>query len=148
MSALTELGLLTCLENRDNVIAWGVRSAPVLAYNARGRLFIVYPGKVLRPASPAELRKYASTHDGSIGGGLNRDARLASGPFVTVSPGVTITYTTKKGRDAKLTDYVHKWGKTPPTIVQHDCGKPNCAWAGALSLRGGSYKVTERGIVG
>lgn len=147
-AALVQLGLLTRLENRDNVITWGVRSAPVLAYDGAGRLFIVYPGKILRPSSSGELKEYARTHWGARGRGVCRDARLASGPFVTVSPGVSITYTTKKGSAPELVDFVHKWGKAPPTIVQHDCGKPSCAWAGALSLRGGGYKVTERGIVG
>lgn len=152
---LVELGALTGLETRSRVLVWNVRGAPVLAYSEDGRLFVVYPRKLVRPASEAELKAYARTHGGARGRSVMRDGRVADvGPWTSLGKGVAITYTTKKGSERELTDYRHEWGDggprkfTPPTYRAHRCGNAKCAWNGAISLVGGSYTVTERGIVG
>ncbi len=161
---LTELGILTELgfatvDTRKAIVvvlAWSLRDAPVLAYDTQGRLFIVYAGKVARPSSRAELEEYARTHWGAKGRGDVRDGGRAVGPFRTLGRGTSIQYTTKKGSDRRLVNYVHEWGEggskafTPPAIVEHDCKRcgPRCGARGALALSGGSYVVNDRGIVG
>jgi hypothetical protein len=149
-SALVELGRLTRLDG----FVWSLRDAPVLAYDDRGRLFIVYVGKVVRSSSTSELREYARTHWGAKGRGDCRGGSIADPPFVSHGSSRSIQYTTRKGSDRELVDYVHAWGEggsgklVPPRVLEHDCGKPRCPWTGALALAGGSYTVTERGIVG
>jgi hypothetical protein len=147
---LVELGVLTRLD----ALYWSLRDAPVLAYDTVGRLFIVYAGKVSRSSTIVERREYARTHWGAEGRGDARDGVIASPPLVSFGESSVIQYTTRKGGDRELVDYVHEWGEgsraklVRPTIVAHDCGKPSCRWHGALALLGGSYTVEERGIVG
>jgi hypothetical protein len=147
---LVELGVLTRLD----ALYWSLRDAPVLAYDKAGRLFIVYAGKVSRSSTIVERREYARTHWGAEGRGDARDGVIAAAPLVAFGESSVIQYTTRKGGDRELVDYVHEWGEgsraklVRPTIVAHDCGKPSCRWHGALALLGGSYTVEERGIVG
>ncbi len=155
---LVELGLLTLLEQEDGrVLAWSLRDAPVLGYDTRGKLFIVYePGRVIRPSNASELRSYDRTHWGAKGRGDCRGGGVVVAPFRSHGPGAVITYTTRKGTDRELVDYRHEWGEggrgsfTPPTVVEHVCERcgPKCAAKGAIGLAGGSYKVNDRGIVG
>ncbi len=158
---LTELGVLRELGTKGEILAWALRDAPVLAYDSakKPRLFIVYPGKVVRGANRAELREYARTHWGTKGRGTLRNGGRAVGPWKSLGTGTVITYATKKGGDKTVVFYVHEWGETggilrkkftPPTIVVHDCKAcgPRCAARGSLAIVGGSYTVNERGIVG
>lgn len=147
---LIELGRLTRLDD----MVWSLRGAPVLAYDGRKRLFIVYVGRVVKPSAASERREYARTHGGASGPGDCRTGALADAPFVVVGPSSVIQYTTRKGGERELVDYVHEWGEggrgrfVPPTVVAHRCGKPGCRWEGGLALVGGTYRVEDRGIVG
>lgn len=147
---LIELGLLTGLDG----MRWSMRAAPVLAYDANARLFVVYAGRVVAPSNAAQRRRYARTHWGLSGPGATRAGAVADGPFVSLGPSASIQYTTRKGGDRELVDYVHEWGEggagrfVPPTVLAHDCGNRRCPWSGAIVLSGGTYRVEDRGIVG
>jgi len=73
------------------------------------------------------------------------------GALVVLGALESVTYSTKKGGEdqGKLTDYVHKFGERLPWLAFHVCelGK-KCPSHGKLVVAGGSYRVTERGIVG
>jgi len=160
--ALTLLGLLTRLQvqglRKVLVLRWGLKRAPLLAYDEDGRLHVVYRGKVERAATAAERREYERSHWGAPAAGKVVGGGVAVGPFVDLGAVHAITYTTRKGADAAPVDYVHDFGEgsskplVRPRLVAHDCKKghcgPRCAAADALDLHGGSYRVTERGIVG
>lgn len=153
-----ELGKLTRIAWKGGSRAWSLERAPSLVYTPQGRLLIVYDAQPTRAKAPlAALASYVRKHWGS----LPSSARLSEGdvakaPFVVLGEGVDITYTTRKdGR--KLVDYVHCWGDTvdgvdpgfaPPVVEKHACGKAGCASEGRLALRGGTYRVTDHGIVG
>lgn len=154
--ALTMLGLLTGLEtSRGLVIRWSLKDAPWLAYDAAGRLRIVYPGRVVRGSTDAEIKEYKRTHWDAIPVGKVRSGGVAVAPFVSLGDAVRIVYTTKKGSDAELVDYVHPFGKRGgagrPQLVEHRCAGGcvgRCGAAGSLALAGGSYRMTVHGIVG
>ncbi len=162
---LVLLGLLTGLvftssAGKRFALSWPLKTAPLLAYDGAGRLFIVYRGKVEGPSSGAQQKEYARTHWGAPSGGKLLGGGAAVGPFCVVGEATDVTYTTKKGlgSSAKLVDWVHEFGEgsrkklVRPRLVTHDCRAghcgPRCAARGALGLSGGSYHVTERGIVG
>ncbi|MDB4884472.1 MAG: hypothetical protein JWL95_3238 [Gemmatimonadetes bacterium] len=160
--ALTALGLLTRLElESGGALVWSLRDAPLLAYDASGRhLWICYrDGRpVVRSSTPAELREYKRTHWGATPVGNVRDCGYAVPPFVSLGRSSVITYTTKKGGDARLVDWVHPWGEgasrkgfRAPTVAEHRCKggcRASCAARGSIRLVGGTYRVTDRGIVG
>jgi hypothetical protein len=160
--ALTLLGLLTRLQvqglRKVLVLRWGLKRAPLLSYDEDGRLHVVYRGKVERAATAAEVKEYQRSHWGAPAAGKVVGGGVAVGPFVDLGAVHAITYTTRKGSDAAPVDYVHDFGEgsskplVRPRLVAHDCKKghcgPRCAAADALDLHGGSYRVTERGIVG
>lgn len=153
-----ELGKLTRISWKGGSRAWSLERAPSLVYTPQGRLLLVYDAQPTKAKAPlAALASYVRKHWGS----LPSSARLSEGdvakaPFVVLGEGVDITYTTRKdGR--KLVDYVHRWGDTvdgvdsgfaPPVVEEHACGKAGCASEGRLALRGGTYRVTDHGIVG
>ena len=145
------LGWLTELDD----LSWPVNAAPMLAYDTRGRLFIVYPETPAGRATPRERASYARTHWGAPGQGKATEGVIAEGPFKALPASKSITYTTKKGSDGEQVDYVHAWGEggrgafTPPTVVAHVCqnGRKCPGWR-RIALIGGTYRVTERGIVG
>jgi hypothetical protein len=150
---LIELGRLTALDD----FVWSMRGAPILAYDTAGGLHIVYAGERVGPSTKSARGEYARTHWGREGRGSERWGFVAVGPFKNLGPSRTIQYTTKKGRDRELVDYVHTWGEgslrrcVPPVVLVHRCGPrcgPRCAARGSLALSGGSYTVSERGIVG
>ena len=155
-SPLTELGKLTAIETVKHEWVWNLRDAPTLAYDKTGRLFIVYAGKVVRPSDGPEKREYLRTHWGRPGDGVVRDGAIAKAPFTVGEISTRICYTTQKGLDRKLVDYVHEWGEggprqwKAPRLVAHSCAKcgPRCNGKGALALAGGTYVVSGRGIVG
>ncbi len=157
---LVELGKLTRLVyegeggRKPSELRWSLRSAPTLAYDKAGRLFIVYGGGRVRSANAKERAEYARTHWGQVGPGEVRAASMACAPLRRLGKGLSVTYTTRKGGDTDLVDYEHPWGEgargawTPPVVVAHRCGAPKCAGMGMIALVGGTYRVTERGIVG
>lgn len=158
---VVELGRLTELAGRDArgravVLRWPLKRAPSLAVDERGRLHVVYLGDVIAPASGAERARYRRTHWGQAGRGQVRDGGEAPPPFRRAFVVESITYTTRKGADGALVDYVHRFGEgargrwRPPVVLEHVCQKcgPRCASRGALTLSGGTYRVETRGIVG
>lgn len=157
MADLIELGLLRELTVFDGArFNWGRRNAPILAYDKRGRLHIVYPtGYVIGVATAKQQARYRTTHWGIAGDGQVLEADFArTGPFKSLGIGRTIVYETRKGFDRDPVEYEHEWGEgargtwRAPSIEEHVCTGCRCAMRGALRLRGGTYRVTERGIVG
>ena len=154
---LTLLGKLTRLETVKHTYSWSLRDAPLLAYDENGKLFICYRGRVIGPSSDAQQKEYKRTHWGLDGDGNRLAADIAPGPFTLGEISTRIAYTTEKGTDRKLTDYVHEWGDyggrkkpfTPPRVARHTCsGHGRCGSRDALALVGGSYVVKTDGIVG
>jgi hypothetical protein len=157
--ALTALGLLTALSYLGHggklvELRWRVKDAPTLAVDEAKRLRIVYLGKVSRPSTKEEADVYRRLHWGDHGRGRVNGGGVAVPPVRVLGPGVSVTYTTRKGTDRTLVDYVHAWGEgggrtwEAPQVVEHRCGSKRCACEGALAFVGGSYTVNERGIVG
>lgn len=116
----------------------------ILAYHQgrkSGGLVLVYGARPTRGMSAAAQAEYERTHWGERGRG-----RLVAGDAPEVpqrARGVElarVVYTTKKGGDAALTDYDHAFEKTLPILVKCDERR--------VQIHGGSYRVTERGIVG
>lgn len=156
---LVLLGRLTLLDyvdasGRVRVLRWAFTRAPLLAYDAGGRLHIVHGRRVTGRASQAARDEYARSHWGQRGEGDALEGSEALAPFERLGTSRTITYTTTKGADRELVDYVHEWGEggrgrfVAPVVVRHKCGAKRCAGNGLVALAGGSYRVTERGIVG
>lgn len=160
---LVQLGLLTRLELGRVALEWSLRDAPILAYDVDrtrpggGCLVICYRGRVVRSSTAAELREYRRKHWGAIPVGQVRDCTHAVGPWKPLGASTSITYTTKKGVDSKLVDYVHPWGEgasrrcVRPKVEEHRCKGgcgPRCAARGSIRLTGGTYSLEDRGIVG
>lgn len=150
--ALVVLGHLTEIVTRGpteqpSAWRWALRSAPLLAYDTAGRLFVVYPSRKVGRASEASRKSYSRTHWGQAGKGDELDGAIVVGKAKVLGVGVSVTYTTQKGADAAPVDYVHEWGEgargswTPPLVCHNDRGD-------RVAFAGGTYRVTERGIVG
>lgn len=152
-SPFVEMGRITRLEGARFDLRWPLNRAPLLAVvvDKKAGAVIAYRGrKAVRAATEAEAKEWRKIHWGREPKGKAWDAGIAPAPWRTVGAVHRITYTTRKGTDAELVDYVHAFERTRPTLKAHDCGPclPRCASAHALQLFGGSYRVTERGIVG
>lgn len=163
---LTNLGALTVLQGRDlktgraRVLRWrSLGTAPTLAYDEAKRLHVVYHGRVVRPTTAEETAEYKRSHWGKAGRRVVTEGLVSVPPFRRVMVGESITYTTEKGGDSELVDYVHPWGEgvkgswLPPIIVEHECHPATCrgskcAAKGSIALMGGTYTVESRGIVG
>lgn len=158
---LATLGRLTFLRTTRAAYRWSLRAAPLLVYApATGRLFIAYQGRILRPMTSTEAREYKRTHWGQPPPeGHVRAAGVAPGPWGRAEEVQVIAYTTRKGADPALVDYVHEFGEgaargarvVKPRLVAHRCKggcRATCAAAGAYALLGGTYHVDTRGIVG
>lgn len=149
---LVELGKLTELTWTGGRRRFALERAPSLAVD-RGRLLIVYGCMNVRTSPAAEASAYARLHWGVRGAGEAFDGAVATAPFVALGEGVSITYTTAKAGPA-LEDFVHAWGEgargawRAPVVVEHACADRRCAARKKLGLRGGTYRVTDRGIVG
>jgi hypothetical protein len=149
---LVELGKLTAITWKGGSKRWPLRRAPSLVVIGK-RLLIVYPEHADGKGSKGARRIYSELHWGQTGAGERWTGVAASGPFKVLGVGRTITYTTRKGT-SELVDWVHEWGEgargrwTPPTVVAHVCRERGCLAGGTIALRGGTYRVTERGIVG
>lgn len=151
---LVELGRLTELSylegKRTRVMRWGFRVAPLLAYlPSSGRLFILYNPRKIGTAGKGARKEYAKTHWGQRGKGDLLECVFLEGDSkgcTNLGTSTFITYTTRKGTDANRVDYVHEWGEggggafKAPTVQRGP--------RGTIRLIGGSYRVTERGIVG
>lgn len=160
---LVELGRMTELEveqapdRKIHVMRWAYDRAPILAYDARGRLFVVYGAQASGKATAEEDAEYKLSHWGKSPHGKVYSATIAERPLVLVGVSTRIVYTTKKGRDVELTDYVHAWGEgapmgtkvEAPRVYEHRCqARAGCKENRALCIVGGSYRVTPDGIVG
>lgn len=151
--ALTTLGKLTRIRWKGGSRAWSLATAPTLAYDGRGKLVIVYGARLAGKASAAERKEYERTHWGEAGDGKAWTGVVANAPLRKLGVGLSITYTTRKG-SRELVDWEHEWGEgargkwTPPDVVEHVCGAARCQGHRAIALRGGSYVVNTRGIVG
>lgn len=158
---LIELGRLTKITYRDDagrrrVLTWGLRASPILAYEPKKKasLVIVYAAVPQGRASAAATREYSRVHWGEQGQGARVAGDVALEPLVKLGPGISIVYTTRKGGDGAEVDYDHAWGEgasgkwTPPIVLEHRCSAPRCANLGRVVLAGGTYHVTDRGIVG
>lgn len=154
---LVMLGLLTAITWQDGGKVrkreWSLSTAPSLVYDDQGHLFIVYGARRIGEATKAETREYARTHWGQRGLGELSHGDPAPEPLRELGRGVSITYTTRKG-SRELVDWVHEWGEgargrwVAPRVVEHVCRDTSCAGRARIALRGGTYRVTERGIVG
>lgn len=150
--ALVTLGALTEIIFRgatghEQAMRWSLRSAPLLAYDTAGRLFVVYAEAAVGKASKAARKSYAKTHWGKPGRGNELEGAIVVGAARVSGVGISVTYTTQKGADAQPVDYVHAWGegareKWKAPLVVHDGTDHRVAFSG------GTYRVTERGIVG
>ncbi len=142
---LIALGWVSRLEttNGKRVV---VPRRTLLAYDPskkRGGLVLVFDARTSRAKAPASaVKEYKRTHWGE-GGAWG----ISSGEAPELPPrdrkGVPlmrVVYTTKKGGDRGLVDYDHAFEGTLPVLVR-------CAQKRA-QIHGGSYRVTERGIVG
>jgi hypothetical protein len=158
--AMHKLGVLvriTYLDHtgRERALRFSVRRGPQCVYDARGRLYLAYvSGRAVREATPEEVAEYKKVHWGQRGKGDVYAGAVALPPFKRLGPSVTITYAAAKG-SSDLKDWIHPWGEggrgrfTPPMVLVHSCQKgPKCAGHGRVCLHGGTYRVTERGIVG
>lgn len=138
---LVLLGLLTKLQWVGGEKRWGLRTAPLLAYDREGRLHIV-SGRTPRGASSSAARSsYAETHWGNRALGALVEGRELRPPFAAgerLGAGTSIVYTAAKA-GPELVDYEHAWGARAPVVVRAH---------GLYALEGGSYRVTGRGIVG
>jgi hypothetical protein len=118
----------------------------VLAYypgGRRGSLVVVFGCKKSRARPPASAAKeYAAKHWGEVGawGISSGEAPDVRGSHPRAPKIAKITYTTKKGGDSALVDYVHDFEETLPSYIKGTGRK----W----QIHGGSYRVTDRGIVG
>jgi uncharacterized FlaG/YvyC family protein len=149
----TMLGKLTRIAWKGGSRRYAIDKAPALVYDARGRLSVVYAGEPAFPATDDERAEYERTHWGQAGRGEVQSGVVVTDPVRELGAGTSITYTTAKG-SRELVDWEHKWGDgargswTAPRVVEHVCRDKLCHSKGALALRGGSYQVNERGIVG
>lgn len=85
---------------------------------------------------------YVKTHWGQEGSRTTRMLRAAdphAGPVTEMGQLVSVVYRTKKGRDAELTDYEHKFRAGTYLAYNRD---------GLLMVVGGTYTLNERGIIG
>lgn len=125
----------------------------VLAYDAAGRLVIVHGPKPFGAATREEAKEYRRTHWGARAKGKALSGRILEGRAGVRSLGsvTEITYITKKGRAAEAA-YFHHFGrpgegpaKTPrlPVLEAGEVGGVTL-----YRLRGGTYTVEARGIVG
>lgn len=108
----------------------------------------------------AAFARYVETHWGEKGEFSTSKASAVTipplhGSLVLLGHLVELTYATVKGGDGgDLTFYEHEMGEggakdwEPPMLVEHHCNVPRCPERGKLALVGGTYKLTDRGIVG
>jgi hypothetical protein len=143
-SGLVALGWLSRLElvgGREVRVPRGT----LLAYDPsrkRGGLAIVFGVRTSRARAPdGAAKEYARTHWGQSGAWGISTGDMPVPKKGTPSTGIArVVYTTKKGGDRALTDYDHPFEKELPRYVK--CG------ASTFQILGGSYRVTEHGIVG
>lgn len=156
MAGLIALGKLRELVILGHKISFSRRDAPIVAYDSKGRIQLVYPLGRVGLATPAETREYAKTHWGQEGEGTALEGIVAPRPFRMLGKSSSIVYETRKGLDADPVEYEHEWGEgrtrgtswAPPSVGEHTCRDRKCKMLGTVALVGGTYRVTPRGIVG
>jgi hypothetical protein len=139
---LVALGWLVELHTKKGVIV--APRSTLLAYDPRAKLrglVIVYGVKTSRAKAPPSAEKeYKRTHWGQggawgVSSGDAPEARGSVGQLCT-----RVIYATKKGGDRDLVNYDHAFEGTLPQLVK--------AVGSRVQFHGGTYRVTERGIVG
>jgi hypothetical protein len=138
--ALIEMGWLQEITLKDGrELKFPPRT--LLAYVPGGRaasLVIVYAA---RPTgSTARAKDYRAKHWG-LSGPRGPARGQAPKPGRVMAEAARIVYATKKGGDRELTYYEHDFGGTRPRVC-------HTAQDGRMQLRGGTYRVTDHGIVG
>ena len=95
--------------------------------------------KSVNRAIETAVRQYRRDHWGQPGPNGPRALSAADPRVLSIELGalVAVVYRTKKGEDARLTDYEHLFSKPFPVLSYNDTG---------LIIAGGKYHVTERGI--
>ena len=143
---LVALGWLSVLELKNGKRVRVPRST-LLAYDPSAKtrgLVIVYDVKTSRAQPPeSAVKEYKKTHwgEGGAWGISNGDAPEATREQRWKGYELArVIYTTKKGGDNALTDYDHAFEKQLPRLIKCDRGR--------VQIYGGTYRVTERGIVG
>ncbi len=135
---------------------WGVRDAPIVAYDPAkktGALVLIFAPSIIGKASSRGSKEYKRTHWGQAGDGDRLDGEVLQGVAPYRGTAKEITYATAKGTDAELVDYWHTFGDygdlslkttfTPPRVESAKVGGREL-WR----LSGGSYTVDKHGIVG
>jgi hypothetical protein len=117
--AMTEMGELVELVTSEARYSFPKGSRPTLAYHSGG--LILAGGRVRLPKLRGEERRV-----------------VASGALLDLGELRSIAYATKKGRTPRG-EFEHRFEETRPHLARAKTG---------LVVVGGSYRVTERGIVG
>jgi len=140
---LVVLGRLSRLKLADGREVIAPRGTVVAYDPSRKQASLVFVFGVTRSRrrAPERLeREYRNTHWGRTGAwGIGRGEMPT--PKGAGTPILTIVYTTEKGADASSVDYAHDFdGQTLPRYIKGS-GR-------TFQIRGGTYRVTSRGIVG
>lgn len=105
-----------------------------------------------RRAAAKAARAYRRVHWGHAGDGAAPKASIVNGDhgtLVVLGELASATYETTKGGDrARPALWRHDFEGSRPLLVFHDCDRPGCAEKGKMTIAGGTYRVTTRGIVG
>jgi len=107
-------------------------------------------GNVAKPKARAR-DAYVRTHWGEVGAWERRQSVIVDGrhgELVVLGVLERVVYATVKGGDDDIVDYDHAFESTKPLLVFHVCDRAKCKERGKVTIAGGSYRVTARGIVG
>lgn len=101
----------------------------------------------------AAAKAYVETHWGEGGEWMKRASEIVDvdhGALVLLGALEAATYSTVKGEEGggEIVNYEHDFESTLPLLCFHACSRPRCPSRGKLAIVGGTYRVTERGIVG
>ncbi len=127
----------------------------IVAVRGASRLVLLFAPKITGSSSSAGRKEYAKTHWGKAGDGKQLTGDVLEGDAPKLGTVLGITYATKKGDDPELVDYWHTFGDYGAVLSLRKRAFIPPALEGAtvggrqlLRLVGGSYTVTEHGIVG
>ena len=158
----TVLGFLVAIayradDGRRRTMRWGLRDAPLVAYDpakATASLLLIFGPRYAGPSSSAGQREYRRTHWGKTGDGDRLAGTVLGGSARRLGVALEITYaTSKRGDGPRLVDYWHTFGDLGPLALKRPFIPPALlvATVGGRELArldGGTYKVTAHGIVG
>lgn len=143
------------MDGRRHVVNFGPRKNPaVLAYRPGGAaasLVIVHRPMVLGASSAKGQEEYKRTHWGSPGTGERLVGSILAGMAAKLGTALEITYATEKGGD--LADWHHTFGdfgalKAKKPFLPPMLHAATIKGRQLVRLSGGTYTVTEHGIVG